>query len=98
MTPSPDSGERSEPPVAPPLMPPVTSNLRAVLHLTRGVSVLMGRYVPSAHAIKDFITVEINGAQVQASLIKVTPRMIVYREISEGPITGKLGEFHPDQR
>lgn len=30
-------------------------------------------------------------------LLQVKPRYVVYKQVSEGPATGRLGEFHPSQ-
>ena len=31
-------------------------------------------------------------------LVRVTPRYVLYREITPPPASGKLGEFHPEQK
>lgn len=38
------------------------------------------------------------GKDRHASLIKVTPRFALYREVFTPPASGKLGQFHPSQR
>ena len=60
---------------------------------------ITGVFDPSVHNIREFV--EMTGEQgqkIEASLFKVTPRVIYYREIMEPPKTGKLGQFHPQQR
>lgn len=33
-----------------------------------------------------------------ASLVTVKDRYVIYHELMDAPATGKLGEFHPEQR
>lgn len=74
------------------------SRKRAVLVHRSGLVRILGAVVLTANMPTPYIELMIDGEHVQAGLIRVTPRQVVYRQIVDGPKTGKLGEFHPEQR
>jgi hypothetical protein len=80
--------------------------VKRIVLLTRdGIHRILGIFDPNADDITkmpDFITFKIDHKdgheeKTHASLLQVQPRFILYREIMQ-PATGRLGEFHPQQR
>jgi len=78
-------------------MPAITAcPKRALLLHTNGLVRILGIFDPAEHEAKTYIELMIGEEKVQAGLIKVTTRTLVYKQITE-PITGKFDDFHPEQ-
>jgi hypothetical protein len=76
---------------------------KKIVLLTRdGMHHIVGAFDPSVHTVRDYIEFEMirdqKVEQVGASLIAVKPRFIFYRETMHQALTGRLGEFHPQQK
>lgn len=76
---------------------------KKVVLLTRdGINHIVGEFDPSVHTLRDFIQIKVardgKVEEVHASLIKVKPRYVFYRETMEHASLGRLGEFHPSQK
>lgn len=76
---------------------------RVVLLHRSGLHRIMGTFDSSVHTLRDFIEFDIRRydgtvERTAASLLSVQPRFVVYRQVMEPPKSGKLGEFHPQQR
>lgn len=74
----------------------------AVLH-NDGLYRIMGTFDPSVHEMREFVEFDVlhgDGSieHVAASLWKVLPRYILYRQTIAQQAKGRLGEFHPSQR
>lgn len=65
-------------------------NIRAVFRDRSGFFHIMGVLNPQEHEIKQVIEFDHIGERIQAKLIKVTPRLALYREYESG-----LGEQTP---
>lgn len=72
---------------------------RVVLLHRSGLHRIIGTFDPSVHTARDFIEFQIvqggKTEQTGASLLKMTPRYVLYRQIMEPPKKGQFGEFHP---
>ena len=64
---------------------------RSVFVDRQGMTYIMGRFGPE-HEIKPSVEFDHKGEHICAGLVKVTPRMVMYREYT------KVGNaFHPNQ-
>lgn len=77
---------------------------RVVLLLRSGLHRIVGVYDPSVHELHEFIDFGVikndKGLleKVEASLMKVQPRFVLYRQVMQPPASGRLGEFNPRQQ
>jgi hypothetical protein len=70
---------------------------RAILIHRSGLHRIMGVLDPTQHEIRPFIELEHEGEHLMAGLIKITPRMVVYRQTFT-PEHGRFNEFNPNQQ
>lgn len=64
-----------------------------------GLYHIVGSFDPSVHTLRPVLELAdaVHG-RVEASLHRVLPRLVIYRQNMPVPTTGRLGEFHPEQR
>lgn len=63
-----------------------------------GLYTIVGLFDPSVHTLRPVISVQRYAQMVEASLWRVMPRLVIYRQNMPEPAMGRLGEFHPEQR
>lgn len=68
---------------------------RIVLQDRNGLRIVLGR---AAAQPDDLLVVQRAGHDVGFSLVRVTARFYLYKEVTPPPASGRLGDFHPSQR